>query len=68
MCTLFVSMLLALICWVTGVVLRIQALFQHDDTKSQLGSILLDGGWIFIAIIFFIEAYDSLRHNRPWDE
>ena len=68
MCTLFVSMGLALICWITGVCLRAYALMHANDAVSQVGAILLDSGWIFIAVIFFIEAYDSLRHNRPWSD
>jgi hypothetical protein len=65
---LFVSIFLAMVCWLTSVVLRIIAVTSNIPRLSEIGSILSDGGWIFIAIIFFIEAYDSLRHNRSWHE
>jgi len=61
---LFISMFLALICWLISVMLKILAITNNNPKLSEIGSILSDGGWIFIAIIFFIEAYDSLRHNR----
>lgn len=66
--TLFVSIILALFSWITGVVLKVIAVCHDNNTILQIGTILLESGWIFIAVIFFIEAYDSLRHNRPWNE
>jgi hypothetical protein len=65
---LFISIFLALICWLVSVTLKIIAITSNTPRLSEIGSILSDGGWIFIAIIFFIEAYDSLRHNRSWHE
>lgn len=65
---LFTSLFLAMVCWVTSVVLKIVAIQTSNSKMSEIGSVLSDGGWIFIAIIFFIEAYDSLRHNRTWNE
>lgn len=65
---LITSIVLAMICWVTSVVLKITAIQQGNHQMEAIGSVLSDGGWIFIAIIFFIEAYDSLRHNRTWYE
>lgn len=65
---LFISLFLAMTCWVTSVTLKIIAIHLGDTKMEAIGSVLSDGGWIFIAIIFFIEAYDSLRHNRAWSE
>lgn len=65
---LFTSMFLALVCWVTSIVFKIVSVYNGDHKLEAVGSILSDGGWIFIAVIFFIEAYDSLRHNRTWSE
>lgn len=65
---LFTSLFLAMICWVSSVALKIIAIYVGNNKMLEVGSVLLDGGWIFIAIIFFIEAYDSLRHNRTWSE
>jgi len=68
MLTLFLSIFLALTSWIIGVLLKFIALFQNNHTMSEIGTILLEGGWIFVAVVFFIEAYDSLRHNRTWDD
>jgi len=65
---LFTSIFLAMVCWVTSITLKIVAIQLGDEKMASVGSVLSDGGWIFIAIIFFIEAYDSLRHNRTWNE
>jgi hypothetical protein len=65
---LFISIFLAMVCWVTSVTLKVLAVHYGNAKMESIGSVLSDGGWIFIAIIFFIEAYDSLRHNRTWGE
>lgn len=65
---LFTSLFLAMVCWVSSVALKLVAIHVGNNKMLEVGSVLSDGGWIFIAIIFFIEAYDSLRHNRTWSE
>lgn len=65
---LFTSLFLAMVCWVSSVTIKLIAIHVGNHKLLEVGSVLSDGGWIFIAIIFFIEAYDSLRHNRTWSE
>lgn len=65
---LFTSIFLAMVCWVSSVTIKLIAIHGGNTKLLEVGSVLSDGGWVFIAIIFFIEAYDSLRHNRTWSE
>jgi hypothetical protein len=44
--------------------LKFFGLFHHNTILSEVGSILMEGGWVFVVTIFFIEAWDSIRHNR----
>jgi len=61
---LIISIILGLGCWIGGVVLKLKGLLIPNTILSEIGSILIEGGWIFVGIIFFIEAWDSVRHNR----
>lgn len=61
---LVLNILCGLGCWVGGVACQFFGLFQHNPTISEVGKILIEGGWIFVGTIFFIEAWDSIRHNR----
>jgi hypothetical protein len=62
--TLLISIILGLTCWIGGVIFKLKGLFIGNSVLSEIGSILIEGGWIFVGIIFFIEAWDSIRHNR----
>ena len=61
---LVISIILGLGCWIGGVILKLKGLLIPNPVLSEIGSILIEGGWIFVGIIFFIEAWDSIRHNR----
>jgi len=61
---LLISILMGLGCWIGGVILKLKGLLNHNPIMSEIGSILIEGGWIFVGVIFFIEAWDSVRHNR----
>ena len=58
------NIVLGLGCWIGGVVAQFIGLFQHNSILAEVGKILTEGGWIFVGFIFFIEAWDSIRHNR----
>jgi hypothetical protein len=61
---LVISITLGLGSWIGGVILKILGLLHSNPVLSDIGSILVESGWIFVGVIFFIEAYDSIRHNR----
>jgi len=61
---LVVSIVLGLGCWIGGIILKFVGLLESNAIMSEIGSILVEGGWIFIGLIFFLEAWDSIRHNR----
>jgi len=61
---LIISIILGLGCWIGGVVFKFKGLLIPNPVLSEIGSILIEGGWIFVGVIFFIEAWDSVRHNR----
>jgi len=61
---LVISIILGLGCWIGGVILKTLGLFHSNAILSELGSILIESGWIFVGLIFFLEAWDSIRHNR----
>lgn len=65
---LFISMFLALLCWISAVIMQFIGLFTGNHILMEAGKILTESGWIFIAVIFFIECFDSVRHNRPFNE
>lgn len=61
---LVMNIVLGLGCWIGGVVAQLLGLFHHNPILAEVGKILIEGGWIFVGTIFFIEAWDSIRHNR----
>ena len=61
---LVLNILCGLACLIGGMGLKFYGLFQHNPTLLEVGSILMEGGWVFVVTIFFIEAWDSIRHNR----
>lgn len=62
--TIALSIILGLGCFIGGVVYKFKGLFEHNNVLSEVGSILIEGGWIFLGVLFFIETWDSIRHNR----
>jgi len=61
---LVINIILGVGCWIGGVICQLLGLFQHNLIVAEVGKILTEGGWIFVGTIFFIEAWDSIRHNR----
>lgn len=61
---LLINIILGIGCWTGGIVLKFLGVLHQNPILAEFGSILIEGGWIFVGTIFFIEAWDSIRHNR----
>lgn len=64
---LVISIILGLGCWIGAAICKFKGLLEHNAVLSEIGGILTEGGWIFVGIFWFIEAWDSIRHNREED-